>query len=335
MEARQTILEQRSRILQIVKMRGPVIPSNINKELNTNILIASAMLSELVEAKQLRASCLKIGGSPLYYAPGQEVQLQKFSNNLGEKHKKAYELLMQKKILMEAMLEPVMRAALKDIKDFAVPLTIRYNEKSLVFWKWHILDDKEVEGLIREQLNLFEEKGNALKEIKEKVEEKKIEQKTEKIEEKRIEEKKQEKIKEPEEIKKEVQKELKKEAPEKQIEKISKREEKELKKAVEGSFLETLDDFFRQNKIKIIEHKKIKKEEEIDFILELPSAFGSLKYFCKARNKKKISDSDLASAFLQGQLKKLPVILITNGEPTKKALEMLNTDFKGMTIKKI
>ena len=67
----------------------------------------------------------------------------------------------------------------------------------------------------------------------------------------------------------------------------------------------------------------------------MPSAVGSLIYYCKARSKKRISDSDLSSAFVQGQLKKLPVLFLTKGELTKKAKEMLSKEFKSIKIKKI
>ena len=74
---------------------------------------------------------------------------------------------------------------------------------------------------------------------------------------------------------------------------------------------------------------------DLDLIVEVPSAVGSLTYYCKAKNKKRISDSDLSSAFVQGQLKKLPVLFLTKGELTKKAREMLSKEFKNIKIKKI
>ena len=52
----------------------------------------------------------------------------------------------------------------------------------------------------------------------------------------------------------------------------------------------------------------------------------------KAMSKKKIDHADLALAFVQGQLKKLPILFLTAGELTKKAKEMLQKDFKGMNV---
>ena len=60
-------MDHREKLLKIVQDKGPLLPAQINRELNTNVLFASAMLSEMVDAKKLRLSSMKIGGSPLYY----------------------------------------------------------------------------------------------------------------------------------------------------------------------------------------------------------------------------------------------------------------------------
>ena len=55
----------------------------------------------------------------------------------------------------------------------------------------------------------------------------------------------------------------------------------------------------------------------------------------KAKNKQKISDSDLSLLYVQAQMKKMPVLLLTTGELTKKAQDLLKTEFKTITVKKI
>ena len=76
-------MDIRDRIIDLIRIKGPVIPAQISKEISTNIIIASAYLSELVDHKKLRLSKLKIGGgSPLYFLPGQEARLQDFSKHL-------------------------------------------------------------------------------------------------------------------------------------------------------------------------------------------------------------------------------------------------------------
>src|SRR3989344_7962979 len=115
-------MDVREKIIAFIKIRGPVLPVQVSKEIKLDILMSSAYLSELVSNKKLKISYLKIGGSPLYYAQGQEAKLQNFTSNLHEKEKRIYELLSQKKILRDNELEPLSRATIRQIKDFAVPL---------------------------------------------------------------------------------------------------------------------------------------------------------------------------------------------------------------------
>jgi hypothetical protein len=63
-------------ILQTIKTKGPVIPNQIAKVIETDILFASAHLSELVSSNKLKISNTKIGGTPGYFLPGQESRLQ-------------------------------------------------------------------------------------------------------------------------------------------------------------------------------------------------------------------------------------------------------------------
>jgi hypothetical protein len=151
-------MDPKDKVLQLVRVRGPVIPSQIYKEINTNILMASAVLSEMVSKNLLKISSVKIGGSPLYYAPGQEARLQEYINKLHEKEKQACDLLREKRVLRDKSLEPVMRVALRQIKDFARPLEVTVGDEKEIFWKWYLLSTEETEPLIKEQLGIVEEK---------------------------------------------------------------------------------------------------------------------------------------------------------------------------------
>jgi len=44
-------------------------------------------------------------------------------------------LLMQKKILRDKTAEPIVRVALRSIKDFAVPLQVKINDNVEIFMK--------------------------------------------------------------------------------------------------------------------------------------------------------------------------------------------------------
>jgi len=92
--------------------------------------------------------------------------------------------------------------------------------------------------------------------------------------------------------------------------------------------------YFNDKNITIKQVEVIRKGSEIDYVLEIPTPVGSITYYCRAKSKKRCNDSDLASAFVQGQQKKLPVFFLAN-DLTKRAKEMLNSEFKNMLVKKM
>ena len=278
-------MEVNEKILAIIKEKGPVLPVHVSKEINDNILMTSARLSELLTAKQIKISYLKVGGSPLYYFPGQESKLQNFIDNLNGVEKKAYYLLSQNKLLRDSAQEPAVRVALRQIKDFAIPLQVNYEDKSEVFWKWYLLGNNEAEPLIKNILSKKEE-----------ITPKKLEK--------------------PPELKEDTAKK-----PKKTIDKTL--------------FLKNIHNFLNKNKINIKETKEIKKNTEVDFIIELQTQIGNIKYYCKTKNKKKINDSDLSTALVHAQSKNLPLLFLTDGALTKKANEMLNNEFKNIIFKNI
>ena len=62
---------------------------------------------------------------------------------------------------------------------------------------------------------------------------------------------------------------------------------------------------------------------------------GNLQYYCKAKNKKRISDSDLSNAYVKGHYKKLPVIVLAPGELSAKAEEMIKMELNNLTFKQV
>ncbi|MEK6948888.1 MAG: hypothetical protein AABX34_01610 [Nanoarchaeota archaeon] len=295
-------------ILAFIKAKGPIIPVQISKEIKDSILMASARLSELLGAKKIKISSLKVGGSPLYYLAGQEEMLQGFAGNLSHMEKKAYDLLSQSKVLQDSAQEPAVRVALRQVKDFAVPLNVTYNDKKEVFWKWYLFGNNEAESIIKEALS----KAPVQKQI---IEERALVPSTAYTEKKAIDEKL---------ASSESQKTLlKKEA----IKKPKQPEDKGHEKRVMN--------FFTGNKISVIESAKAKKSSDLEFIVDILTSIGGIKYFCKYRGKKSINEADLSSALVQAQSKNLPLLFLSSGVLTKKAQEMLNKELKNIIFKKL
>jgi outer membrane biosynthesis protein TonB len=350
-------MDYRERILELVKA-SPVQPTGLGKILGKDSLMASAMLSEMSSKGLLKISKLKVGSSPLYYSADHPEHLLNYMESMNEKDKRAADLLKEKKVLQDDTLSPLQKVCMRAIKDFALPLEVTLNESKIVFWKWFLTSDEEAGELIKKIV----ENMSKLEKLEEP--EKKIEKQLEKAEPETKIEKEPEKIKEEPKIKPEkpktkskkskVKSKLKKIEPEKEeiIEKEQETEpEIEYKQSEQqiqqpqrtirpvfvdlgDPFLKKVKAFFDNNNITIHEVNTIKKKTEFDLVIEIPTPLGNLFYFCKAKNNKRISNSDLSSAFVQGQLKKLPVVFLSSGVLTKPA-QIFMKDLKGLTVTKL
>lgn len=277
----------REKALELVNKNGPLIPSQISKEIGKDIMFASAILSELVSSNKIKISSVKIGGSPLYYAAGQEEKLQNYSEKLNEKERKAYELLKERKLLRDSKLEPLTRYCLRQIKDFAKPLEVTANGNSELFWGWYLTPKEETEKLIEKELLSDAPKPEIPVDAPKAVQQ-------------------------PPEVQEAA--EAVKAAQEK-VKKPVKRERK-----AKEDFRQKILDYFGRKGIEVMEEKTIKKNSEIDFVIRIPSQG---EYYCKARNKKRCNDADISVAFANGQLKNMPVFILAQGEITKKGKTLL------------
>ncbi|MBI4453427.1 hypothetical protein HY636_02180 [Candidatus Woesearchaeota archaeon] len=101
---------------------------------------------------------------------------------------------------------------------------------------------------------------------------------------------------------------------------------------IKDELFSKLKTYFNQNNITFSDVEIIKKNKEIDCLAEVPSPVGKIEYLCKIKTKKKCNEGDLASAYVKGQKKNLPVLFITTGEVTKKAQSILTAEFKNMKL---
>lgn len=289
------------RVEAVMRQKGPTIPNEIRMALGEgDTFTIGAVLSEMTSKGKVKITNVKKGGSPYYYLVGQEHLLEKVSSSLNEKDLRAMQLLKGRKILYDRDLDPLMRVALRQIKDFSKTIEVNHQGEQKLFFKYYLTPPSEAENLIKEFLGIKKPAEAEKKPVEVVVEKPKIEEKV---------------IEAPKIINKEIQ--------EKIIEKPS------------GEFDEEIHAYFKKKGIIVIEKDIIRRQTEIDFIIKIPSQAGNLTYYCKARNKKKLNDKDLSAAYVESQEKKLPVLFLISGELTKKATEMLETKFRNITVNTI
>ena len=96
---------------------------------------------------------------------------------------------------------------------------------------------------------------------------------------------------------------------------------KKAKRLEEDPSINKITQYFINKKAKILKYKVIKKGREIDLTAKIPSEVGDVKFFVKFLNKKKINDADLSLAHNKAQLRKMPLLVLTPGDLTKKAMK--------------
>jgi len=301
-----------SLVFDKIERDGPCLPRDVVESLGGTTFLASAILSDLVDSKKIKISYGKIGGSPLYYIKSQKEKLEQLYSYLHEKEQQAYDLLKEKKVLRNSNLDPVMRTAIKELKDFAIPVEVILKDKTELFWRWHLLENDKIKDLIKQNITSEQSPFN---QEKQQIETMPFKQST------------------STEEKKEIGKEtMIRSETEKKETKSKKTRVQNIKKQVENTLLSEATNFLEGKNIQIMEQNTSKRNSEIDLIIKIPSAIGELNYYCKVFCKKKCNEKDFSSVYVEGQSRKLPILLLLKGSMTKKAKEMLENDFQTITV---
>ena len=324
MERGNSVLDQREKIINFIKIRGPSLPVHISQHLKVDTLLSSAMLAELLSEKRLKLSSLRVGNSPLYYLIGQEFQLENFYQYLPSKEKEAFELLKAKSVLKDADQFPAIRVALRSIKDFAFP----FQKDEQLFWRFIKVNEENA-------LELVQKFSISVKPISEVPLVKNISpEHIQKVKESLVAKPAQNEIIQdstPAELTavKEKQK-LAFLIPERKVQESVLKTTVKTKKAKDKSeFIVKVYEFFDSNNLKLIKEISSKKKEFAGIInVENNGKFDS--YLCIAKEKKSVSDKDLMKQLQIGQKENLPVLFLSNGDASKKAVEWL--DYLGNII---
>lgn len=369
-------MSEQDNILNFLRLVGPTIPSKVAKHIGTQILIASAHLSDLSAQGKVKISSLKIGGTPLYYLPGQEAHLYTFAaGNLNPKDFQVLQKLKDQKILREKELDLLSKVALRGLKDFAIPLHVTVYGNTELFWKWHTSTNEETNAKIGEILQILSPPivklpqeavlpEIQLPEVKHEIppQQKTLmeaampqpSQKEAIAPQEEISEEMSERIskqlgeqlfQEAEETEKEeeTEEEIPPRLSQKIIERTEERKhpktkEKSAKKrnTITEDFSPQLEEFLSKLRINIEQKEVLRKNSEINCIVKVPSVVGKITYFCKAKNKARCDEKDLSSAYMEAQIKKLPLLFVYSEELHKKAQDMLDTGaFENVVVKRM
>jgi hypothetical protein len=283
----QDVNKTKERILNIIKEKGPSLPVQIARTINVSPLFTSVFLSELYEDSKLRMSHMKIGSSSLYLLLGQEAQLENFIEHLNPREKDAFFLIKKESVLEDEKQTPVIRVALRAIRDFAIPFKAAVNNAEKIFWKYSLLSDEEARIKLQYLLNpLLVPEKPLLSRLPTPT------------------------TPPPDDSEPIADNS----SPEKKPKKVRKKSESQF------DFPGKLKDYLAAKEIEILELISEKKKEFIAKV-RIDTIFGKQEYYLIAKDKKKINETDFTLALQKAQTEKMPALIISPGEIDKKALQ--------------
>ena len=248
------------------------------------------------------------------------------------REREIYNIIKEKKVLREKDLAPWQRIAVKQLPDFASSLNVKYNGDTDVFWKHNLVNDEEAKNAISYILNETLNKEHIVEELVSRTKEN-----IPKINEPLAPAEKLFSPAKMEEISSLGQRTLAEtEKPEKiNLEKAEKQKIRKTRKS-DTSFYENAVKFLKNNNINILKEETVRKNREINFVVNIGSPFGNLKYLVKAKSKPSITEADISMAYSEGQLNKVPVIMLVDGNIGKRAMLFAESKMQGqLTLKKI
>jgi hypothetical protein len=293
----------KERIISFIKRNGPILPVHIAKEMNLSILFASAFLSELVSERKIKISYMKVGSSPIYFIPGQEFLLEKFSEYLKSREKEAFLLLKQKKFLKDENQEPAIKVALRQIKDYAIPFKNEYEE---IYWRYFKVNESDFK----------EEKSKKIEKEETKKEDKKEERKEDKKEETKKEETKEKKSLDI------LNKPKTKKIPKEKGRKISQKQN--------DRFFNKIKEYLNKKSIEILDIESFSKN---DLFLRINQ--NESEKLLAAFNKKRINEKDILKANKKALELDLNYIILSLGEPLKKLTDLIEAIKRLSNIERI
>lgn len=334
----------KEKVLDVVK-QGPTIPSRIVKIVGGDTLLIGAILSTLISTGDVKYSTLKIGGSPIYYIPEHEIQLESFKEHLAPKDQKTVNLLKQEKVVKDTAQDPLSRVSLKTVKDFARPFEVNKE----LFYRYFLVPKDEAErialdiqGSERKPKDVISDESSSALD-KDAALHRVINAKDTDVA-KDVSAPSTSPIADVQKIEEDIVLNEPVVAPIPQVvvpvqmpSAQSKENNREVSSAKPSSKPTTMStgllgkvmEFAASKHLDIISKEKIKKTE-YSFVLKNHDSNEYI--YVVAKEKKSISEGDLSTAYVYAQQKKMPCIFLMTGHLTKKAQAMSQKEFKEMQI---
>ncbi len=397
----------RDSILQLLEQRGPLVPNDVKKVLGGDTIIIGATLAELSSRKLVKLTSIKKGGSPYYYLPGQENQLESIIDHLPPREKELVEFLKKERVVQDNRLEVYQRATLRQLKDFAKEFKATTIEGEILFWRYFTIPLDEAINILNVRFSKKEAVADetpkeqqtldALTEQKTVGTEQPIEkdslnssseEETRKdgVEENEVIDEKPSRIidtvqevqaeidsvvgesestneqsedyveitpnKEPvvddvfaeetsspkESITEELNKEQTIESNKENYNNLAEENQEKiiLEPALEETpFYKQILSYFDSKGIKMLSEEQLSKDKEYEFLIQISSVVGEMTLLCRAKNKKRLTESDVAPALLRAKNKNLFCLFLTPGEFTKKSKELISKEYTGLMIKQL
>jgi hypothetical protein len=331
-------------ILDYISQNGPSLVTDLTTYSRQNSMIIGAMLSSLIADKKLQYTYAKWGGSPLYYLPGQTELIQKIYPQLNEKDRKAYDLLKEKRVLADADQTPLVRACLRQLKDFAIPLTIQTKFGEEMYWKWYLTPNEEITPLVRAILLARSPQQSTQQNISQGESQPQEASSNPLPQPRAVEEKTESQQSQPsQKVSTDVQmessssqanfaKSQKSQSDEDSIFDSPAITQQTIGNLPDDGLLAEISQKLSKKQVTVLSCTVVKKNSELDLILKIPTALGFATYYAKAKKKKKSNDADLSQTFVKAQMLHLPGVYISYGDLTKKAEEMRKKDFAGLLV---
>ncbi len=344
-------------VLDVVKDKGPLLPAEIVSEVSkvtgkqTDMFFMGAVLSELMAEKHVKMSYAKIGGSRLYYCPGQEEKLSRVYDYINSKEQKAYDLLKEKKVLRNSEQEPVMRVALFELKDFAKSIDVNLNGTER-FWYWFSLPIEDAKSMIKDILK-NEINASNTKDDKTKPESEPSKNNSEDTDKDNHKSMRSNSQNETESESGFIRSSERSTDFKRDDEKLDgdndsfissssvpnnkKEQQSKLSAGLDSDdeFMKKVLIFFETKEIHVIDGSVLKKKSDCEFNVNVKSQVGKLRFYVYAKSKKKITETDLGYAYVRSQNNHLPLCFVSDGELTKKAVEFLENELNSATFLKM